>query len=284
MTQTSADQLQRFSFDVAPIRGEVAHLNSTYTDVLERHQYPAAVSVALGKLMAATALLSANLKFKGRLTLQIRLPGNISMLQAETDEQGQLRAIARYDENQPEEELSFEDGQMVITIEPDQGQRYQGITPIEGGDVAAALEQYFEQSEQLASRFWLMCDGQQAAGFMLQQLPSDRTEEDADAWDRVSHLASTIKQEELLDLPTEQLLHRLYHEEDVRLYPASALSFHCTCSRPRLATALQQVGKTAIAEMIEESGKIDINCEFCQQHYQFDQSDMAELFPENNLH
>lgn len=284
MTQTSADQLQRFSFDDVAIRGEVAHLNQAYQDVLSRHQYPQPIAVAVGKLMAATAMLSANLKFKGRLTLQIRLPGNISLIQAETDEQGQLRAIARYDENQPSEELSFEDGQMVITIEPDQGQRYQGITLIEGGDVAAALEEYFVQSEQLASRFWLMCDGQQAAGFMLQQLPSKRTDDDIDAWDRVSHLAATIKQQELLELANEELLHRLYHEENVRVYPASALSFHCTCSRDRLANALHQVGKTAISEMIEESGHIDVNCEFCQQHYRFDETDMSELFPENNLH
>ena len=284
MTQTSADQLQRFSFDDVAIRGEVAHLNQAYQDVLSRHQYPQPIAVAVGKLMAATAMLSANLKFKGRLTLQIRLPGNISLIQAETDEQGQLRAIARYDENQPSEELSFEDGQMVITIEPDQGQRYQGITLIEGGDVAAALEEYFVQSEQLASRFWLMCDGQQAAGFMLQQLPSKRTDDDIDAWDRVSHLAATIKQQELLELANEELLHRLYHEENVRVYPASALSFHFTCSRDRLANALHQVGKTAISEMIEESGHIDVNCEFCQQHYRFDETDMSELFPENNLH
>ncbi len=284
MTQTSADQLQRFSFDDVAIRGEVAHLNQAYQDVLSRHQYPQPIAVAVGKLMAATAMLSANLKFKGRLTLQIRLPGNISLIQAETDEQGQLRAIARYDENQPSEELSFEDGQMVITIEPDQGQRYQGITLIEGGDVATALEEYFVQSEQLASRFWLMCDGQQAAGFMLQQLPSKRTDDDIDAWDRVSHLAATIKQQELLELANEELLHRLYHEENVRVYPASALSFHCTCSRDRLANALHQVGKTAISEMIEESGHIDVNCEFCQQHYRFDETDMSELFPENNLH
>ncbi|WP_028292186.1 Hsp33 family molecular chaperone HslO [Oceanobacter kriegii] len=284
MTQTSADQLQRFSFDDVAIRGEVAHLNQAYQDVLSRHQYPQPIAVAVGKLMAATAMLSANLKFKGRLTLQIRLPGNISLIQAETDEQGQLRAIARYDENQPSEELSFEDGQMVITIEPDQGQRYQGITLIEGGDVAAALEEYFVQSEQLASRFWLMCDGQQAAGFMLQQLPSKRTDDDIDAWDRVSHLAATIKQQELLELANEELLHRLYHEENVRVYPASSLSFHCTCSRDRLANALHQVGKTAISEMIEESGHIDVNCEFCQQHYRFDETDMSELFPENNLH
>ncbi|MDO6804948.1 Hsp33 family molecular chaperone HslO, partial [Wenyingzhuangia sp. 1_MG-2023] len=125
----SADQLQRFSFDAAPIRGEVAHLNATYEAILNRHDYPPVIRVALGQLLAATALMSASLKFKGRLTLQIRLPGAISLLQAETNELGELRAIARYDSDQPEATLTFAtEGQLVITLEPEQGQRYQGIT------------------------------------------------------------------------------------------------------------------------------------------------------------
>ena len=284
MSNSSADLLQRFSFDGAPIRGEIAHVNSALEEVIQRHQYPELICKALGELMAATALMSANLKFAGRLTLQLRLSGNVSLLQAETDEQGRLRAIARYDLNQPQHQLTLDDGQMVITLEPEQGQRYQGITAIQGGNIAGALEDYFTQSEQLSSRFWLVSEGSKAAGFMLQQLPSDKTDADADAWDRVSHLASTIKDEELLDLDNDTLLHRLYHEEAVRVYPGTPLSFFCTCSRQRLATAIQQVGFTAISEMMEETGSVDINCEFCQQHYQFVPTDMAELFPENNLH
>ena len=232
--------------------------------------------------MSATALLSANLKFTGRLTLQIRLPGNISLLQAETSDKGQLRAIARYEEGTEESELSFADGQMIITIEPEVGQRYQGITLIKGGNVAGALEDYFEQSEQLSSRFWLACDGQNAAGFMLQQMPSEQGD-DPDAWDRLSHLASTIKDEELINLNNEVLLHRLYHEEQVRTYPASELSFFCTCSKDRIGNALHQLGKDELMQIIEEQGKISINCDFCKQAYSFDKEQVNELFPEQNL-
>ncbi|MDP2504508.1 Hsp33 family molecular chaperone HslO [Oceanobacter sp. 3_MG-2023] len=291
MSYPSADQLQRFSFDAAPIRGEVAHLNATYEAILNRHDCPPVIRVALGQLLAATALMSASLKFKGRLTLQIRLPGAISLLQAETNELGELRAIARYDSDQPEATLTFAtEGQLVITLEPEQGQRYQGITAIPQGDIATALEDYFSQSEQLPTRFWLCSDGTRAAGFMLQKLPASQQHSDEqqtidqDAWDRVSHLAATIKDEELLELDNDLLLQRLYHEEDVRVYPATPLSFACTCSRDRLANALHQVGYQALAEMMEESGSISVDCEFCHQHYEFGQHDMAELFPENNLH
>ena len=281
-TPNSADSLQRFSFDNTNIRGELAHVNASYREVLKRHQYPTRIAKAVGELMAATALLSANLKFTGRLTLQIRLPGNISLLQAETSDKGQLRAIARYEEGTEESELSFDDGQMIITVEPEVGQRYQGITLIKGGNVAGALEDYFEQSEQLRSRFWLACDGQNAAGFMLQQMPSEQSD-DPDAWDRLTHLASTIKEEELINLNNDVLLHRLYHEEQVRTYPASELSFFCTCSKDRIGNALHQLGKDELMQIIEEQGKISINCDFCKQAYSFDKEQVNELFPEQNL-
>jgi len=280
--QNSADALQRFSFDKTNIRGELAHLNASYRDVLKRHQYPALIAKAVGELMAATALLSANLKFSGRLTLQIRLTGNVTLLQAETTDKGQLRAIARYDETAEAGELTLSDGQMVITIEPEVGQRYQGITLIKGGNVAQALEEYFEQSEQLGSRFWLVCDGENAAGLMLQQMPSAEGD-DPDAWDRLGHLASTVKDDELLHLNNDVLLHRLYHEEEVRIYPASELSFFCNCSKDRIGNALHQLGKAELQSIIDELGKVSINCEFCQQAYSFDQSQIDELFPEQNL-
>ena len=279
----SADLLQRFSFDNTDIRGEITHLHSSYQDVLKRHQYPPLIATAVGELMAATALLSANLKFAGRLTLQIRLAGNVSLLQAETNEQGQLRAIARYDEDAAATELQLENGQFIITIEPEQGQRYQGITAIEGGNIAGALEEYFVQSEQLDSRFWLVCKDGIAAGFMLQKMPGTDSH-DTDAWDRIGHLASTIKDEELLHLDNATLLHRLYHEEQVRLYPESTLSFFCTCSKPRTANALHQLGYAELDEILKEAGKISITCEFCQQAYAFERPEIEEMFPERHPH
>jgi len=285
MTHTSADQLQRFSFDETVIRGEIAHLNHSFQDVLNRHRYPSVVARPLGQLMAATALMSASLKFKGRLTLQVRLSGNISLLQAETDEQGQLRAIARYDTEQMEKELILDDGQLVITLEPDQGQRYQGIVAIQGGNIASALESYFEQSEQLPTRFWLASDEQSAAGLMLQRMPeTTAASHSPEDWQRIVHLASTVKDQELLALDTETLLHRLYHEETLRLYPASALKFYCTCSKPRLANALRQLGLDELNDMLTETPSISINCDFCGQHYSFDRTDVDALFAEQKLH
>ena len=286
MTGQSQDQLQRFSFDQTSIRGELVHLNATLQEVIRRHKYPQPIASALGELMAATALLSASLKFPGRLTLQLRFNGPVSLLQAETDEKGQMRAIARYQEGAETDTLTIEDGQMVLTMEPENGQRYQGITAIEQGNISSALEDYFAQSEQLESRFWLQSNGQVAAGFMLQKMPASKTiseEEDSDAWDRLGHLASTIKPEELLFLANEDLLHRLYHEEAVRVYPPSAMSFWCNCSKDRIGNALHQLGYDELQSILLEQGAIRINCEFCQQAYTFDSTQVDELFPERTL-
>lgn len=280
------DQLQRFSFDNTDIRGEIAHLETAYQEVIRRHNYPPLIAGVVGQLMAATALLSANLKFAGRLTLQMRMQGNITLLQAETNDKGQLRAIARYDESATAADLNFTDGSLVITMEPEQGQRYQGITAIAGGNIASALEDYFAQSEQLPSQFWLAADGQRfATGLMLQKLPTAAGQEaDPDAWNRVNHLAGTVKEEELLQLPAATLLHRLFHEEQTRIYPASALSFFCTCSKPRIAAAIAQLGQDELNAMLQEQNKIDITCEFCQQHYSFDQAQVDALFSPQPLH
>lgn len=279
------DQLLRFSFDQTDVRGEIVQLSDSFQEIIRRHQYPSIIANAIGELMTATALLSATLKFEGRLTLQVRLSGNITLLQAETNEKGQLRAIARYDESSAEHELNFTNGQLVITIEPAQGQRYQGITAIEGGNIAAALEEYFEQSEQLPSRFWLFSEGQQAAGLMIQKTPTAADViSDPDAWDRIHHLAATIKAEELLHLEAETVLQRLFHEETTRVFPASNLSFYCTCSKPRIATALTQLGYDELDSMLKELGNISINCEFCQQHYSFDREQINALFPKRTLH
>src|SRR5690606_9051677 len=215
-----------------------------------------------------------------------RMPATVTLLQTEPHAKGQLHAIAGYDENATAADLNFTDGSLVITMEPDQGQRYQGITSIAGGNIASALEDYFAQSEQLASRFWRAADGERfAAGLMLQKLPTPAGKEaDLDAWDRVNHLAGTIKEEELLYLPAATVLHRLFHEEQTRIYPASELSFLCTCSKPRIAAAIAQLGQDELNSMVQEQGKIDITCEFCQQHYSFDQAQVDALFSSQPLH
>lgn len=292
---SSPDQIQRFTFDNTDVRGELVGLNLSLQEVLNKHQYPQAIAQQLGKMMAASLLLSDILKIEGRICLQARLTGDIQLLQAESTDQGEVRAIAHYaedfDHNKAAEEISLGEGQLVITLEPKGGKPYQGIVPFNlsgnndqaGNELVGALEGYFQQSEQLETRFWLACQDNVAAGFMLQQLPESEGS-DQDAWARISHLASTVKTEELLQLDNDNLLYRLYHEEQVRLYPAKAAKFACSCSKERTASAIKQVGLEELTEILAEQGKVSVDCQFCLQHYSFDKTQIDELFASPKSH
>ncbi|MCP4596438.1 Hsp33 family molecular chaperone HslO [Neptuniibacter sp.] len=278
---SNSDQIQRILFDELDIRGVVSGLEQTCSDCFANHDYPPAIQQVLGEMLAAVCLLSSNLKFEGRLILQAQGQGDVRLLMAECTHNHDLRAIARFD-GDIKDDANFIDllpqGQVVITVEPEKGQRYQGVVPLVGGNLAACLESYFVSSEQLPTQVHLASDGEKAAGMLLQVLPAEGTGEED--WERISHLASTLKSEELLTLDNETLLYRLFHEEQCRLYKADDVRFKCTCSRERSAASLKMMDKQELVGVIEERGQIDVNCQFCNAHYEFDLADIEALFVE----
>ena len=279
---SSPDHIQRFTFDNTDVRGELVGLHKSYQQILQKQTYPNAVQKHLGELLAAAALLGDTIKFEGTLSLQVQTTGPISMLVAELNTGQGIRGIARYDESADNDQLVLGSGQLIITLDPKQGKRYQGIVSLEESGLAASLETYFTQSEQLATRIWLAADDTQAAGFLLQQLPESE-QQDKDAWARLTHLGSTLKDEELLMLHNDELLHRLYHEESTRLYPLDPLSFYCTCSKQRTSSALMQLGYSELCDIVLEQKKVSVDCQFCNQHYSFNQADIDDLFPSDAI-
>jgi molecular chaperone Hsp33 len=274
------DNLQRFIFENAPIRGEIVHLDATWQAVLERRQYPPRVREVLGELMAAAALLTSTLKFDGRLIMQIQGKGPVSLLVVECTSDRTMRAIAQWQGEIPDAPLAalVGDGRLAVTIDPLKGkERYQAIVALEGLTVAEAFENYFARSEQLATRLWLASDPQQAAGMLLQRLP-DAEPSDDDAWVRAVHLGSTITREELLALPVREIVHRLYHEEDIRLFSRMPVSFRCSCSRERVEVVLRMLGRDEIHSILDEQGAVSVDCEFCGSRYEFDRIDAEQLF------
>jgi len=284
------DTLNRFLFEDTPVRGNIVNLTNTFQLALNKQHLPAGLKRALGELMAASALLTATLKMNGSLVLQIQSTGKLKLLVVECTSDFGIRATAKWNGDIGDEQNLFdliEHGQFVITLDPkDGGQTYQGIVPIESSDISTILENYMLRSEQIDTRIWLCCDGNSAAGMLLQKLPEvmnqiTQSEEsiahDLDAWNRVGHLADTVTDDELLHLPTETLLHRLFHEEDVRLFEASNTKFFCSCTRSSVANMLRMLGNDEITGILEEQGKIEVNCDFCNTHYQFDKVDAAQL-------
>jgi len=272
------DQLYRFVFESLDIRGEIVQMDASWKAVRERYAYPAAVGEQLGQAMAAVILLSATIKYDGSLILQAQGNGPLHTLVVQATRQRTVRGLARWKGDLPEGDLAalYGAGQMMLTVLNRGGDRYQGIVGLEGKNLAEALERYFNNSEQLASRFWLMANGERAAGLFLQQLPSER--ERQDDWQRIGMLAETVTREELLKLPAQTLLHRLFHEEQVRLFDPEPVAFRCSCSRERIADSLRAMGKAELQSILKEQGAIEVDCDFCNKHYRFDTIDTEQLF------
>ncbi|MFA5494489.1 MAG: Hsp33 family molecular chaperone HslO, partial [Porticoccaceae bacterium] len=169
------DQLHRFIFDNSDVRGEIVSLADSYQNVLDNGNYPTLINELLGELLAAAGLLSATLKFDGVITLQARGDGDLTLLMADCTRHNALRGIARLAEGADPEVRDLRqllgNGHLAITIDPADGERYQGIVPLEKETLNACLEDYFNLSEQLPTRLWLFADGQRAGGLLLQALP-----------------------------------------------------------------------------------------------------------------
>lgn len=278
----NADFKQRFLFPETDIRGELVRLDESLEAILGTHDYPLAVQGLVGEAVAAVALLAGTLKFSGRLSLQAQGRGPVSLLLAECTHDGQLRALARHDgelDTAANIGALIGDGTMVITITPDQGRQYQGIVPLEGDTLAQCLEGYFQQSEQLPTRLWLASGNGRAAGLMLQRLPDQVAsgDENRNQWEHLEALAGTLKMEELLDLPAETVLRRLFHETPPRLPEAQPLRFGCTCSRERTENALLSLGADELKTLLDEDGETTLTCDFCLSQQHFDAVDLAEL-------
>lgn len=278
------DSLLRFHFPVLSIRGELVRLPQTLQAALDRHDYPAPVRQLLGQALAAVALMTSTLKLEGSLVLQVQGDGPVRLLMAECNDQGDLRAIARYDEDRDWSQVTawasaVGQGQCVLTIDPVQGERYQGIVSLTGDSLADVLGHYFQQSEQLPTRFWLQGGADAAAGLLLQVLPADaQATAVGDDWTRLVALADTLTADELLHLPGTQLLYRLYHEDEVVLLGERALRFRCSCSRERSANALRSIDRAELMALADEQGgRLEVDCQFCHQRYVFDAVDLAAL-------
>lgn len=281
---SNQDLLYRYLFEEYEVRGELVQLDSTYRHIVEAQNYPVQVQKLLGELLVATSLLTATLKFEGSITVQLQGDGPVRLAVINGDHNQQLRGVARYEGALPTDDRLqslIGNGQLVITITPDQGERYQGIIALEADTLAGCLELYFAQSEQLATRLWIRTGHHQgeprAAGILLQELPA-QSEDHSEDFEHLIQLTTTIKDEELFGLEAEEILYRLYHQDKVRVFDPQAIEFRCTCSRARCEGALLQIEKEEAVSMVQELGKIDMHCDYCGAHYQFDGIDVETLF------
>jgi molecular chaperone Hsp33 len=276
------DQLHRYLFENYAVRGELVTVSETWQQIMENHDYPQPVKTILGELLVATSLLTATLKFDGDITVQLQGDGPMNLAVINGNNKQQMRGVARVQGEIPADadmKTLIGNGYLVITITPSEGERYQGVVGLEGDTLAECLEDYFLRSEQLPTRLFIRTgdvDGKAAAGGMLLQvLPAQDAQ--ADDFAHLAALTETIKAEELLNLPANDVLWRLYHEEEVTLYDPQAVEFKCTCSRERCADALSTLPDEEVDSIIADDGEIDMNCDYCGNHYVFDAMDIAAI-------
>ncbi|PHM28501.1 Hsp33 family molecular chaperone HslO [Xenorhabdus budapestensis] len=277
------DQLHRFLFESHSVRGELVSVSETYQRMLENHHFPQPVQQLLGELLVATSLLTATLKFNGDITVQIQGDGPVKLAVINGNNRQQMRGTARIDGDVSAASRLRDmvgNGYMVITVTPTEGERYQGVVALEGETLAECLDAYFKQSEQLPTRLFIrtgMQDGKMAAGGILLQILPDAQAGSDDILDHLVQLTATIKGEELFTLDVKEILHRLYHEEDVTLYEPQQIEFRCTCSHQRCADTLVTLPEADLQDILHQDGKIDMECEFCGMHYIFEEIALSEI-------
>lgn len=272
------DTVRRFVFSDAGVRGEWVTLNNSWCDIKEKHQYPPQIEQQLGQAMAAVVLLAVTLKFKGSLILQTHSDGPLRMLVAQCDDKRSIRGMARYDLSQVDKidrGTVFGQGHLVLTIEQELGEPYQGIVQLAGSDLAESLQMYFDQSEQLKTRLWLYANENKSVGLFLQELPEQNG--DPSDWQRLEMLAGTVTKQEMLSLSCEQILHRLFNQEKVHLYEPGFVKFHCNCSPEKIENTLLSLGRVELQSILRTQNTIEVNCEFCNHLYSFDKVDVERV-------
>jgi molecular chaperone Hsp33 len=286
-----ADVLDRFLFENRSIRGEIVTLEGSFQSILATADYPEFVQSLIGELMVTASLLTATLKFEGEIALQIQSEGPIKYIVINGTNEQKLRGVARWDEAISVHPISFVEcftnGILAITLTPKNGQRYQGMVALDKSSLAECVEDYFLQSEQLLTKVFLtsrLGNNPKAAGLLIQVVPtsseSSNVSENPD-FEHVAHIANTVSSLEILDLTHTEMIHRLYHDETIRIFEPQVVEFLCDCSRQRSAGALKSLQEDELLAIIAEDGNIKMDCQFCHNVYLFDEIDVRNMHGQN---
>lgn len=283
------DFLQSFLFDNTDIRGAVVKLEDSFSKMLMEQDYSEGQQQLLAQFTAANLLAASHLKFNGLLSLQARGDNHVSLVVSECTHDLDFRSVIRGDgQGSPEDFKSlFASGALALTVEPEKGQRYQGIVPVQGDSLASNLGDYFQQSEQIPSWFYLAQHGNSIAGIMLQALPAQictDEEQRIEDWQRVTQLANTVSAEEITQLSVEDMLYRLYHDEPLRTFDKRPVNFRCSCSQERMERALTNLGEKELYEILDEDGVIETQCHFCNRKYIFQRAEVMQLLQGGSTH
>ena len=308
-------QLHKFLFEGLPVRGILVQLTDVWQEILKRRAenldtgaYPEPVRHLLGEMTAAAVLMQSNIKFNGALVMQIFGDGPLKLAVVEVQPNLNVRATAKVvGDLDGAQTLSTmvnvkNEGRCAITLDPltklPGQQPYQGVVPLfddrcnKLDKFSEVLQHYMLQSEQLDTTLVLAADDKTAAGLLIQRLPikgegnlaakASMADEDEigrnEDYNRISILAESLKNEELLQLDADTILRRLFWEEKLIRLETLAPSFACSCSRDRVSNMIRSLGADEVDSILSERNDVEVGCDFCGQQYRFDAVDAAQIF------
>ena len=275
--------VQKFIFDKLPIRGAYVDLTDVWQTIAAQKEYTTGIRQVLGELMAANILMMSNVKLHGKIIAQIQDNPKLDLVVSECDHDMHVRATAKFERSIHEDnQVNYTDcikhGTLVISIDSNNdGKIYQSVVALAGHDLSQVLTEYMLQSEQLRALFVIGYSETRVVGFMLQQLP-DQGGMHNDEINRIFMLAETLTQGELLHYELNNILHRLFNEDDIVLFDAQKVQFKCTCGRERVSSMLRSLGQEEALSIIAEEGSITVTCDFCNTVYSFNEQDVRDMF------
>lgn len=269
------NEVQNFLFEGLEIRGSIVRLEETWRQVLAEHRYPDSLRHLLGESLAATVLLTTGLKGAPKVSLQLQGEGPVKLLLIQCSSELKVRGMAQWRDAAEGEPLLGE-GRLTVNLDTgEDGHCFQGIVPLVSDRLDACLEGYFRQSEQLPTRLMLTGTQQRVAGLLLQALPNN---DGADhTFNTAAALAATVSPGELSELPADRLLATLFDNYTIRLFKPRRVTHDCRCTPSHLAGVVRLLGADELESLIEETGEVELTCEFCNRAFRYDAADVEAI-------
>jgi molecular chaperone Hsp33 len=278
---TQKNTVQRFLFKTLNIRGQVIQLHEAWQAMVKDRHYPEVIEKLLGELTVFSVIMASGMKHKGKITLQIQGSGPVTLLVVEVTHDLKIRGVAKTNDTVQNKNTLDEllgDGQILVTLENTQTNRhFQSYVERMGQSIQEVCENFLSQSEQQPSKLWLAATHTALGGVFIQKMP-DSDNLDKDGWNRIQSIATTVKQEELTELDSETLLHRLFHEEQVTLFDAQTVQYECPQDKSRIDQMLVGLGEEEVRKLLKEQGEIVIHNEICNFHARYGQAEVDALF------
>jgi molecular chaperone Hsp33 len=273
------------------VRAYAVRSTETVGEAQRRHNTWPTASAALGRTISAGVMMGSMLKGEEKLTVKVEGDGPLGPILVDANAKGQVRGYVTH----PHVHFDLnEHGKLdvrravgtsgFLSVVKDIGLRdyFTGQVPIVSGELGEDFTYYFVTSEQVPSSVGVgvLVNPDNtilaAGGFIIQLMPGTEDETITEIEERLKVIPPISKLIEK-GLTPEEVLEEVLGKGNVRFLETQPVAFTCTCSKERFGDAIVTLGKEEIADMIEEDGKAEAQCHFCNETYQYSREELEEM-------